>query len=175
MPFLRHSRKQGTMVTMSTVDVSAQHERSLLREVGLRVTQPRLAVLASLREHQHADATAVLDAVRQAIPSVSHQAVYDCLHALTEAGLVRSIQPAGSSARYEIRRNDNHHHLVCRTCGDVVDVPCHSGSAPCLHTDDDHGYVIDEAEVYFWGTCPACQKLATGRPPPTAEGEPPPS
>ncbi|NHU85907.1 transcriptional repressor [Kocuria sp. JC486] len=151
---------------MSTVDAgeaAQDRERTLLRGAGLRVTQPRLAVLTVLRDHQHSDATAILNAVRRTSPSVSHQAVYDCLHALTEAGLVRSIQPAGSPARYEIRRNDNHHHLVCRGCGDVVDIPCQTGPAPCLHTDDDHGYAIDEAEVYFWGLCPACQAgRATG-------------
>lgn len=152
------------MVTMSAVQTEEHREREMLRGVGLRVTQPRVAVLGALRRHPHADASAILGAVRQTVPSVSHQAVYDCLHALTESGLVRSIQPAGSPARYEIRRNDNHHHLVCRGCGEVVDIPCQTGSAPCLHTDDDHGYAIDEAEVYFWGLCPACQAGHATRP-----------
>ena len=100
-----------------------EDERTLLRGVGLRVTRPRLAVLTALADHPHADASTVLAAVRRALPGTSHQAVYDCLHALTEAGLVRSLQPAGSPARYEICTGDNHHHLVCRGCGTVVDVP----------------------------------------------------
>lgn len=106
-----------------------EDERTLLRGVGLRVTRPRLAVLTALADHPHADASTVLAAVRRALPGTSHQAVYDCLHALTEAGLVRSLQPAGSPARYEICTGDNHHHLVCRGCGTVVDVPCRTGSA----------------------------------------------
>ena len=135
-----------------------QDERTLLRGVGLRVTRPRLAVLAALREHPHADAAGVLAAVRGDLPEVSHQAVYDSLHTLTNRGLVRSIQPAGSSTRYEIHRGDNHHHLVCRGCGHVTDVPCHTGQAPCLQAQTPHGFLIDEAEVYYWGLCPACRE-----------------
>lgn len=131
-------------------------ERTLLRAAGLRVTRPRVAVLTALGERPHADAATVLAAVRRELPAVSHQAVYDSLHTLTDVGLVRSIQPAGSTARYEIRRNDNHHHLVCRDCGTVVDVPCHTGQAPCLEARTDHGFLIDEAEVYYWGLCPSC-------------------
>ena len=148
-------------------------EHALLRDAGLRVTRPRLAVLSALHAHPHADAAAVLNAAREALPSVSHQAVYDCLHALTEAGLVRSIQPAGSAARYEIRRHDNHHHLVCRGCGAVVDVPCHTGSAPCLQAQSDHGFLIDEAEVYYWGLCPACRDGQDEAAPPSSSAAAP--
>lgn len=127
-----------------------------LREAGLRVTRPRLAVLAAVEAQPHADTAAILGRVRGHLDSVSHQAVYDCLGALTDAGLVRRIQPAGSVARYELRVGDNHHHLVCRSCGDVADVDCAVGEIPCLIADDDHGFVIDEAEVVYWGRCPAC-------------------
>ncbi|WP_081993804.1 Fur family transcriptional regulator [Kocuria sp. ZOR0020] len=143
---------------MSTITTDELPERAMLRDAGLRVTRPRVAVLVALHRNQHADAAAILEAVRQENPSVSHQAVYDCLHALTEAGLVRSLQPAGSSALYEIRRNDNHHHLVCRGCAQLVDVPCSTGQAPCLHLDENHGYLVDEAEIYYWGLCPDCRK-----------------
>lgn len=146
------------MVTMNTVALDQQPERAMLRGAGLRVTRPRLAVLTAVRTHQHSDATTVLEAVRTEIPNVSHQTVYDCLHALTETGLVRSLQPAGSTALYELRRDDNHHHLVCRGCGELVDVPCRTGSAPCVDAPVDHGYVIDEAEIYYWGLCPACRE-----------------
>jgi Fur family transcriptional regulator, stress-responsive regulator len=128
----------------------------LLREAGLRVTRPRLAVLAAVEDHPHADTATVLGRVRDHLESVSHQAVYDCLDALTAAGLVRRIQPAGSVARYELRVGDNHHHVVCRSCGDVADVDCAVGETPCLTADQDHGFVIDEAEVVYWGRCPAC-------------------
>ncbi|QGY91340.1 Fur family transcriptional regulator [Micrococcus luteus] len=135
-----------------------EDERTLLRGVGLRVTRPRLAVLTALADQPQADASTVLAAVRRALPGTSHQAVYDCLHALTEAGLVRSLQPAGSPARYEICTGDNHHHLVCRGCGTVVDVPCRTGSAPCLDAPEDHGFAVDEAEVYYWGLCAGCRE-----------------
>ena len=126
-----------------------------LRAAGLRVTRPRLAVLGALTERPHSDTAAVIDVVRARL-DVSHQAVYDVLNALTDAGLVRRIQPAGSLARYEIRRGDNHHHIVCRSCGSVADVPCAVGAAPCLDALEDHGYSIDEAEVIYWGLCPTC-------------------
>ncbi|MDO5619442.1 Fur family transcriptional regulator [Kocuria sp.] len=142
---------------MSTDTADHHPERTLLRHAGLRVTRPRVAVLSALRDHQHSDAATILEAVREQIPAVSHQAVYDCLHALTQAGLVRSLQPAGSSARYELRRHDNHHHLVCRGCSQLVDVPCSTGVAPCLHLEDNHGYLVDEAEIYYWGLCPDCR------------------
>lgn len=127
-----------------------------LRAVGLRVTKPRLAVLRVLEDHPHSDTATIIDAVRSQLDSVSHQAVYDCLGALTDAGIVRRIQPAGSLARYEIWRGDNHHHIVCRSCGNVADVPCATGSAPCLDASEDHGFTIDEAEVIYWGQCPTC-------------------
>jgi Fur family ferric uptake transcriptional regulator len=127
-----------------------------LRDAALRVTRPRVAVLGAVRARPHADTDTILRAVRRDLPSVSQQAVYDCLHALTDAGLVRRIQPAGSVARYETRTDDNHHHLVCRSCGAIVDVDCAVGKAPCLTADDDHGFEIQEAEVVYWGQCPAC-------------------
>ena len=127
-----------------------------LREVSLRVTQPRLAVLGALHGHPHVDTDTVIALVRAELPAVSHQTIYDVLHALTDAGLVRRIQPAGATARYESRVADNHHHLVCRSCGVIVDVECAVGHAPCLTASDAHGYVVDEAEVVYWGTCPDC-------------------
>ncbi|MET3962896.1 Fe2+ or Zn2+ uptake regulation protein [Marmoricola sp. OAE513] len=129
---------------------------ALLRESSLRVTQPRVAVLDAVHEHPHASTETVIDAVRVGLPEVSHQAVYDSLAALTAAGLVRRIQPAGSVARYESRTGDNHHHLICRSCGAIADVDCATGHAPCLDASEDHGFVIDEAEVVYWGTCPSC-------------------
>lgn len=129
----------------------------LVRGAGLRVTQPRLAVLAAVHDVPHADTDGVIGAVRRHLPAVSHQAVYDCLAALTRAGLVRRIQPAGSVARYEARIGDNHHHVVCRTCGAIADVDCATGEAPCLHASNDHGFTIDEAEVVYWGRCPPCR------------------
>lgn len=127
-----------------------------LRGRGLRVTEPRVAVFRAVQAHPHADTETILAAARSELPQVSHQAVYDGLHALTDAGLVRRIQPAGSLARYEVRVGDNHHHLVCRVCGNVEDVDCVVGEAPCLTPDDDHGYVIDTADIVFWGVCPSC-------------------
>jgi Fe2+ or Zn2+ uptake regulation protein len=129
-----------------------------LRSVMLRVTGPRVAVLTELVAHPHVDVDALAARVRVRLGSVSTQAVYDVLRALTEAGLVRRIEPAGSSARFEVRVGDNHHHVVCRSCGDIADVDCATGAAPCLETSDTHGYAIDEAEVTYWGTCPACQQ-----------------
>jgi Fur family ferric uptake transcriptional regulator len=133
-----------------------------LRSRALRVTRPRVAALAALHDHPHADTDAVIGLVRADIGAVSHQAVYDALRALTGAGLVRRIQPAGSTARYEARVGDNHHHLVCRVCGAIADVDCAvvdaGGPTPCLTASDDHGFVIDEAEVVYWGTCPDCTK-----------------
>jgi Fur family ferric uptake transcriptional regulator len=127
-----------------------------LRGAGLRVTRPRLAVLAAVRDHPHADTDSIIGAVRADLGDVSHQAVYDVLRVLTSTGLVRRIQPSGSVARYESRLADNHHHLVCRACGAIVDVECAVGEAPCLTASDDNGFTIDEAEVVFWGLCPAC-------------------
>lgn len=130
--------------------------QDLLRGSGLRVTQPRLAVLRAVGDRPHADTATLLGAVREDLASVSHQAVYDVLDALTRAGVVRRIQPAGSPARYELRVGDNHHHVVCRGCGTVADVDCAVGATPCLTAHHDHGFAIDEAEVTYWGTCPAC-------------------
>lgn len=140
---------------LSTTEI----ERSL-RDVSLRVTRPRVAVLSAVHQHPHADTDRLIEAVRAAAGEVSHQAVYDVLRALTTAGLVRRIQPSGATARYEARVGDNHHHIVCRSCGDIADVDCAVGHAPCLTPSDDHGFVVDEAEVVFWGTCSSCATTA---------------
>jgi Fur family ferric uptake transcriptional regulator len=129
-----------------------------LRDARLRVTVPRVAVLTAVHEHAHADTDSIIRAVRADHADVSHQAVYDVLRALTDAGLVRRIQPLGSVARYESRVGDNHHHIVCRSCGAIADVDCAVGDAPCLTASQPHGYDIDEAEVIYWGLCPACKK-----------------
>ena len=133
--------------------------QQLLRGAGLRVTRPRLAVLDALVELAHADTDSVIHAVRRDLPEVSHQAVYDSLRVLTDHGLARRVQPTGSVARYEVRVGDNHHHLVCRSCGAITDVDCAVGQGPCLMAADDHGYVVDEAEVIYWGVCPSCSAL----------------
>ena len=130
--------------------------QQLLRDAGLRVTRPRTAVLGAVESHPHSDTESIIGAVRRELPEVSHQAVYDSLHTLTAAGLVRRIQPSGSVARYESRVGDNHHHVVCRGCGTIADVDCAVDETPCLTAADDHGFVIDEAEVVYWGTCPRC-------------------
>ncbi len=127
-----------------------------LREADLKVTRPRLAVLAAVREHPHADTSSIIGLVRRDLGDVSQQAVYDVLEALTTAGLMRRIQPPGSVARYESRVGDNHHHVVCRSCGAIEDVDCAVGEAPCLTAAEDHGYVIDEAEIVYRGLCPSC-------------------
>jgi Fe2+ or Zn2+ uptake regulation protein len=134
-----------------TADLATQ-----LHEASLRVTRPRLAVLSVLHDHPHIDTDAVIGHVRTRFGAVSHQAVYDVLRALTDAGLVRRIQPSGATARYEARVGDNHHHVVCRTCGAITDVDCAVGHAPCLTASESHGFVVDEAEVVYWGTCPDC-------------------
>ena len=133
-----------------------QHFEEMLRGASLRVTRPRVAVLGAVHTHPHADTDSIIGAVRRDVPSVSHQAVYDSLHRLTDAGLLRRIQPTGSVARYESRIGDNHHHVVCRSCGDIADVDCAIGEAPCLTASDDSGFAIDEAEVIYWGRCPSC-------------------
>src|SRR4051812_26769487 len=132
---------------MTAPDFSSQ-----LRAASLRVTRPRLAVLAALRGHPHVDTDAVIGLVRFDLGAVSHQAVYDVLRALTDAGRVRRIRPAGATARYEVRVDDNHHHVVCRSCGAIADVDCTVGHTPCLTPSDEHGFVVDEAEVVYWGT-----------------------
>ena len=133
-----------------------------LRLAGLRVTRPRLAVLDAVRAQPHLDARGLMAAARARHGAVSHQAVYDVLRVLVDTGLVRRIQPEGSDARYEARVGDNHHHVVCRGCGAIADVDCATGAAPCLTPSADSGFVIDEAEVVFWGRCPPC---AAGRAP----------
>ena len=144
------------------------HE-TMLRDAQLRVTKPRLAVMAAVAQRPHLDTDAVIKAVRDDLGMVSHQAVYDVLRALTEAGLLRRIQPSGSVARYEARVGDNHHHMVCRSCGVIADVDCAVGEAPCLIPSDPagalEGFVVDEAEVVFWGICPACAARNVGSQP----------
>lgn len=132
----------------------------MLRGALLRTTRPRLAVLAAVHAHPHEDTDSIIGAVRRELPAVSHQAVYDVLRALTSAGLVRRIQPAGSVARYESRVADNHHHVVCRSCGAIADIDCAVGTTPCLTASNDHGFSIDEAEVTYWGVCPDCAAAA---------------
>jgi Fe2+ or Zn2+ uptake regulation protein len=140
----------------ATVHASLQES---LRGAGLRVTASRLAVLLSVQgAGQHRDVEAISDAARKQLGTLSIQAVYDNLHILEEAGLVRRIQPSGHPARYEARVGDNHHHVVCRRCGMTADVDCAVGHAPCLEPSADHGFVVQEAEVIFWGLCPQCQQ-----------------
>jgi Fur family ferric uptake transcriptional regulator len=136
----------------------------MLRAAALRVTRPRVAVLSAVHGHPHADTDSIIGAARRELPDVSHQAVYDVLRVLTAAGLVRRIQPAGSVARYESRVADNHHHLVCRSCGAIADVDCAAGEAPCLTASDDRGFAIDEAEVVYRGLCPACSTITAPDP-----------
>jgi len=128
----------------------------LLRDHELAVTAQRLAVLRAVAREPHATSDAIEECVREDIGTVSRQAVYNVLATLTEKGLIRRIQPANSPARYENRVGDNHHHLVCRSCGKTADVDCSTGKAPCLTAAENHGFVIDEAEVIYWGTCPQC-------------------
>ncbi len=128
----------------------------MLRGAGLRVTAARVALLDTVRDGEHLGVEAITTGVRDRVGHVSLQAVYEALHALTAAGLVRRIEPAGSPALFERRVGDNHHHLVCRSCGVVADVDCAVGEAPCLTASDDHGFSIDEAEVVYWGLCSGC-------------------
>ncbi|MEU7525324.1 Fur family transcriptional regulator [Saccharothrix sp. NPDC042600] len=134
--------------------------RELLKDAGLRVTAPRIAVLEWLAAHPHATAEQVAAGVRARLGTVSTQAVYDVLHACSRTGLLRRIEPAGSPARYETRTGDNHHHLVCRRCGRTEDVDCVHGAAPCLRPAGPSGFAVEEAEVLFWGLCPDCQSTA---------------
>lgn len=133
----------------------------LLRRHGVQITAQRLAVLAAVTDRPHSTTDDVARLVRRTIGAISSQAVYDALAVMTEKGLVRRIQPAGSSARYEARIGDNHHHLVCRVCGRTVDVDCAVGETPCLIAADDEGFEIDEAEVVYWGRCPDCTAIHT--------------
>jgi Fur family ferric uptake transcriptional regulator len=130
----------------------------LLRGHGVQVTAQRLAVLRAVSARPHGTADDVAEIVRAEIGAISRQGVYDALGMLVDKGILRRIQPAGSPARYEHRVGDNHHHLVCRACGATVDVDCAVGTAPCLQVDDHRGYAIEEAEVIYWGTCPACRE-----------------
>ena len=138
-----------------------------LRAADLRVTRPRLAVLEAVHTYPHADTETIFGSVRAGLPEVSRQAVYDVLAALTAVGLVRRIQPSGSVARYESRVGDNHHHMVCRSCGVIADVDCAVGEPPCLTPSDDDGaldgFVLDEAEVIYWGLCPDCSASQVSR------------
>lgn len=135
-------------------------DQQVLRERGLRVTAPRVAVLGAIGRLPHATADTLLTAVRTDLPTVSVQAVYDVLHALTGAGLLRRIEPAGHAARYERRVGDNHHHIVCRSCGALADVDCAVGHAPCLTPASTRGFTVEAAEVTYWGLCPACREAA---------------
>ena len=137
---------------------------SVVRAAGLRVTRPRVAVLGAVREHPHATTESIITAVRRDLPKVSSQAVYGILGALADTGLVQRIQPRGSVARYEARVGDNHHHVVCRSCGAIADVDCAVGDTPCLIAENDSGYAIDEAEVIYWGRCPSCSPRPIAHP-----------
>jgi Fur family transcriptional regulator, stress-responsive regulator len=162
---LTHSREQRhiDVVSSTSADYATQ-----LRTADLRVTRPRVAVLEAVHSHQHADTETILSAVRSGLPDVSRQAVYDVLNALTAVGLLRRIQPLGMVALYECRVGDNHHHVVCRSCGVIADVDCAVGEAPCLTPSDDNkldGFVLDEAEVIYWGLCPDCSTENSGSQP----------
>jgi Fur family ferric uptake transcriptional regulator len=141
-------------------DPVADDPVTLLRSAGLRVTGPRVVTLQVLADRPHSTADVLAAAARDQLGAVSSQAIYDVLRVCTNVGLVRRIEPAGSAARYELRVADNHHHLICRTCRAIVDVDCAAGRKPCLDPIDDQGYVIDEAEVVYWGVCPACAEPA---------------
>ncbi|MEM7048337.1 MAG: Fur family transcriptional regulator [Acidobacteriota bacterium] len=134
---------------------------TVLRKHGLQVTAQRLAVLAAVVKRPHGTADDIARAVRDEIGVISRQSVYNALGALVDKGLLRRIEPSGSPTRYEDRVGDNHHHLICRSCGRVEDVDCAIGSAPCLHAADDSGFEIDEAEVIYWGRCPECRSTST--------------
>jgi Fur family transcriptional regulator, stress-responsive regulator len=144
-------------------ETSAEND-ALLRRHGLHVTAQRLAVLRAVSDGPHTTADDIYKAVQAQIGAISRQAVYDALAALSDKGLLRRIQPAGSPARYENRVGDNHHHLICRTCNRMVDVDCAVGVTPCLTAADDSGYEIDEAEVIYWGRCPACAAALSALP-----------
>ncbi len=133
----------------------------LLRQHGIQVTAQRIAVMRAISQHPHATADAVAEAARADIGTISLQSVYNALGILVDAGLVRHIQPVGSPSRYEDRVGDNHHHLICRDCGRLVDVDCAVGETPCLTASDDHGFAIDEADVVYWGRCPQCQQTSS--------------
>lgn len=145
----------------SELDQNSIDVPQALKAAGLQVTAQRLAVYQAVETSPHAMADDIYKAVKLSIGVISRQAVYDALNAMSEHGIIRRIQPAGSAARYE-HRVDNHHHLICRQCEVLIDVNCAVGKAPCLKAEHDHGYEIDEAEVTYWGICPACQKASAG-------------
>ncbi|GAB2823086.1 fur family transcriptional regulator FurA3 [Actinocorallia aurea] len=151
------------------MDLTAKADSAAqLRGAGLRVTSARVAILETLRFARHLTAEEVAGKVRERVGTVSSQAVYEALNALTDTGLLRRIEPAGSAARYESRVGDNHHHLVCRGCGAVADVDCAVGHAPCLEPANAAGFAVDEADVIYWGLCPSCQAAqAVRRPEPS--------
>ena len=161
-PDLNDSRKPATLSPVPTPSPrpvpNPVEIEEILRAAELRVTRVRMAVLSAVQERPHADTNSIIETVREHLGEVSHQAVYDGLEALSAAGLLRRIQPSRSVARYESRVGDNHHHIVCRSCGAVADIDCAVGDAPCLIPADDHGYSIDEAEVIYWGLCPSCSE-----------------
>lgn len=154
----------GEILVWMTTPLDAESAATLLRGKSLRVTSPRIAVMRELAEHPHADVDTITRGARERLGSVSTQAVYDVLAALAGARLVRRFEPAGHPARYELELGDNHHHLVCRTCGSMIDVECAPGEAPCLEAADDHGFAIHEAEVIYWGICPSCAAAQEGAP-----------
>lgn len=156
---------------VSFVIATAPDPTAALRSAGLHVTAPRVATLRTLAQQPHASADAVIAAVRADIGTVSKQAVYDVLRALTDAGLVRRLEPPGQRALYETRTGDNHHHLVCRRCGAIEDVDCAVDVVPCLIPSERHGYEVGEAEVIYWGVCPTCRTKPA--PPPNPRKAPP--
>jgi Fe2+ or Zn2+ uptake regulation protein len=155
-PYLE--RFQAACFHCAMSETAEERGAVLLRSRGMRVTRPRIAVLEVLAGGGHLEVDEIATAVRARLESVSTQAVYDVLGALSRAGLARRIEPAGSPARFEARAGDNHHHVVCRACGAIADVDCATGSAPCLDPVGAGGFVVDEAEVTFWGLCPTCQQ-----------------
>jgi Fur family transcriptional regulator, stress-responsive regulator len=142
---------------MSSEALHSADAALLLRQHGVHVTAQRLAILRAVANAPHSTADDVCDQVRLSIGSISRQAVYDALGVLVDKNLLRRIQPSGSAARFEDRVGDNHHHLICRGCGTTVDINCAVGERPCLTAEEDHNFVIDEAEVIYWGRCPSCQ------------------
>jgi Fe2+ or Zn2+ uptake regulation protein len=168
------SRRAGSAQAPDTASQEDQFRRaqSRIADSGLRVTRQRIAVLSAIEHGEHLDADTVTSRVRRAIGSVSQQAVYDVLAALTRAGLLRRIEPAGQPTRFEIRVADNHHHLVCRGCGEIADIDCAVGEAPCLEPSTaaaEHQFAIDEAEVTWWGVCANCQTFSNPVHPATKE------
>src|ERR1700748_1146491 len=159
---LNHSRLSGYVGAMTASQTPTTAGQ--LREAGLRVTAARVALLEAVRNGDHLDVEALASGVRDRIGHVSLQAVYEALHALTAVGLIRRIEPAGSPARFEGRVGDNHHHVVCRSCGVVADVDCAAGEAPCPTPSDNDGSAIDEAEVVYWGLCPTCSARSSWPP-----------